>query len=202
MSGSVRESGPPVLVGIEAPLHVDVLRVPPDAGRPHWTLVTSGMSDLPLPAGRRGAEPGEEHRCELVLCLPPSWRVRARESRWAWPYELLRGLARLPHLARTPLDYGDTWEPRRGRLVARVVGDGAPFAGVLFRASKLLPLELSTGLRVSGRQIDLLAVVLLEREELELKLTRGIAALLDRLDAEGVSELVDLGRQERRRRSA
>ena len=52
--------------------------------------------------------------------------------------------------------------------------------------SELYDLELS-----DGRTINFYAIVPLYPEELQLKLTKGTSALLDRFDCEGISELLD-----------
>ena len=51
-------------------IHLDVLQVDPTPERPFYTLITSGMSDLPMatPAG------AEKFRfAELMICLPQDW---------------------------------------------------------------------------------------------------------------------------------
>jgi hypothetical protein len=48
-------------------VHIDIHQVPPGKDRPYWTLVTSGMSDLPMKTPE-GAE--DFAYAELMLCLP------------------------------------------------------------------------------------------------------------------------------------
>jgi hypothetical protein len=71
-------------------VHVDVHVVPPGGQRNYYTLVTSGMSDRPMAA----PEECQEYRyAELVICLPPTWRLTqedggvcpTRTSTWPWP---------------------------------------------------------------------------------------------------------------------
>lgn len=53
-----------------ATVHVDVHVVPPNADRPYFTLLTSGMSDLNMhvPEGLK-----EFELAEACLCLPSYW---------------------------------------------------------------------------------------------------------------------------------
>jgi len=170
-------------------IHVDVLRVAPTARRPYWTLVTSGMSDAPM-RDQSCPEHSFLHHAELVLCLPATWPFDLRDPRWAWPYTLLRELARLPHATDTWLAWGHTCGigPRR-RLAPNV-----PFTGAVLLPPATLPVAFATGLEAAGRQIDILGVVLLHRRELKLKLARGLDALLDQVGWDSLSEVVDLDR--------
>jgi hypothetical protein len=72
---------------------IDIHHVPPTPARNCHTLITSGMSDQPMPegAGVRFAE--------LVMSLPPDWPMdeeALEEDAGAWPLEMLRALGRLP----------------------------------------------------------------------------------------------------------
>src|SRR5690625_6708852 len=50
-------------------IHLDVYVFEPSAEVPHITLVTAGMSDLPMPVPGSGAQ----LRMELMLALPRGW---------------------------------------------------------------------------------------------------------------------------------
>ena len=89
-------------------VHIDIHQIPPSDERPYWTLVTSGMSDLPMttPEGRE-----EFAHAELVLCLPKSWKME--QSDWKdevhyWPIRWLKVCARFPHEYKTWLCWGHT----------------------------------------------------------------------------------------------
>ncbi len=80
-------------------VHVDVYRVPPDEDRPFYTLVTSGMAQLPMhpPVGAEKCT-----HAELVMFLPPDWpmdSVTTDDSAY-WPVAILQLLARYPHQQR------------------------------------------------------------------------------------------------------
>lgn len=130
-------------------LDVYVFDVEPE--RAHLTLVTSGMSDLPMtvPAGLQRFA-----RAELVISLPSPWPglglVREGElsdeladDRHYWPIRALKELARRPHDRGDWLGMGHavhvgdlgeadaTETPSGGTVVADAVFAGTPFSGVV-----------------------------------------------------------------------
>lgn len=168
-------------------VHIDVHAFPPREGRDWWTLLTTGMSDMPM---NTPGQLASQRFAELMLCLPASWPMPApgallrsaaeeEDERWSWPVRWLKLLARLPHEYSTWLGPGHT------------VPNGdppAPFAAgtdlccMLVMAPATLEPELWT-LRRPGHQVHIYALWPLHREEMELKLERGLEALLDRLEA-------------------
>jgi hypothetical protein len=82
---------------------IDIHHVPPAAGRDCHTLITSGMSDQPMPAGS-GVAFGE-----LALCLPANWPMdeeALEDDTTAWPLEMLRALGKLPYAHGVAFDFG------------------------------------------------------------------------------------------------
>src|ERR1044072_8556897 len=51
-------------------VHIDVQVFPPSPRRNYYTLVTSGMSDLPMHVP---PEAEDQRYAELMICLPPDW---------------------------------------------------------------------------------------------------------------------------------
>lgn len=89
-------------------VHIDVHQVEPTVDRPYWTLVTSGMSDLPM-----AAPEGNEQwaHAELMICLPKAWKLTQedfKDERNYWPIRWLKFLARFPHEYKTWLSWGHT----------------------------------------------------------------------------------------------
>jgi hypothetical protein len=169
-------------------VHIDIHHVEPGPNRPFHTLVTSGMSDLPM------SPPSSAPTCtyaELVALLPPSWLVTqeafADEANY-WPLRQLKVLARLPHEYNTWL-WSDHTVPN---------GDPPkPFApSTKLCCSFLLP-SISLGHDFlfldtrDGRRITFFALMPLYREELEYKLKAGSDALIDRFDEVGVSDVIN-----------
>ena len=173
-------------------VHIDVHRVPPQKHRPFYTLVTSGMSEqaMNVPDGAESLR-----RTELMLCLPPNWRLSMedfRDERNYWPIRLLKVLARLPHEFRTWLG------------LSHSVPNGEPprhyAPNTKFCCSVVVPpLTCSDPFRtltINDEQIiHFYAVLPLYREEMDCKLREGMSVLIDRLDQCRVTELVNIHRK-------
>lgn len=179
-------------------VQIDVHRVPPQSNRPYYTLITSGMSGLPMTVPN-GAE--SLRFAELVLCLPSSWPLNMddfQDERNYWPIRLLKVLARLPHEFQTWLGQGHS------------IPNGDPpqpyarntrFCGAVIMPPLITPDEFRT-LNLDGDDvIHFYSVLPLFHEEMECKLREGMNVLIDRLDRGQVSELVDLRRRNTCRRS-
>lgn len=170
-------------------VHIDVHVVPPRPERDCWTLVTTGMSDLPMNT------PGQlaaQRFAELMICLPSSWPLPQSggalvpgspltDERWYWPIRWLKVLARLPHEYSTWLGpghtvpNGDPPEP---------FADGTDLCCLLVMAPASVDPAFWT-LKRPGHAIHFYALWPLHRAEMDLKLERGLDALLDRLETLG-----------------
>lgn len=182
-------------------VHLDVHVVPPAGGREYWTLVTSGMSDRPM-AVPSGLE--DQRYAELMICLLKEWALPWDKQDWAgtpeeayWPVYWLKTLARLPHELQTWLGYGHTIPN----------GDPPePYARNTKLCCALLvnPTIASAGfseLSISPEQtIHFYAVVPLYREEMDLKLKKGLQTLESKLKEAGVNEVLDIRRKNVARR--
>ncbi|MBI4582401.1 MAG: suppressor of fused domain protein [Planctomycetes bacterium] len=173
-------------------VHIDVHCVSPDQDRPFHTLITSGMSDLPMTPPQEAAEC---RYAELLLHLPADWsnsqEVFGDEAVY-WPFRELKALARLPHQHKSWLWYGHT------------VGNGDPpepyapntrLCAMLLASPSLLPREFEV-LRISEeKEIAFFSLIPLYPEELDFKLRRGAEPLLDRLYGAGLGLVIDPGRK-------
>lgn len=173
-------------------VHIDVHVIPPTPERATWVLYTTGMSALPMtiPPGAK-----VDDRAELVMSLPADWlpedgRGELPDDRW-WPIGVMKYLARLPHRYRTWLGVGHTvpnGDP------ANPYHPGVPFTGVvLLPPVRLIP-EPWRAPAPDGRHVRLLSPVFLTTAEMDFKLARGLGPLVDRLDAAGIFEMLDVSR--------
>jgi len=179
-------------------VHLDVHFVQPTPERPFHTLITSGMSDLPMTV-----PPGAEdfRYAELMLCLPAHWNLGRDEGigqpkafedeRNYWPVRWLKKLARFPHEYGTwigpshTIPNGDPAEP---------VAEGVPFTGFFIWGAGTVPDEFRK-LRISPEKtIRFYALLPITDAEMAFKLEYGADALAEKLEAAGVSELVDPAR--------
>jgi hypothetical protein len=167
-------------------VHIDVHYVAPVDSRPYHTLITSGMSDLPMnvPA----TEPEAPRYMELMVTLPESWKVGPDHTsdEWWWPIRQLKFLARMPHKYNTSLNWGHT-----------VPNDDPPqplapttkLCGAIIVPSLLVPAAFYE-LELSDRRIAFFSVLPLYKEEMDLKLRLGTQALLERLVDNDINDVI------------
>jgi hypothetical protein len=172
-------------------VHIDVMVVLPSASRPWYTLLTSGMSDLPMRAPRTVKDSA---LAEVCLCLPKEWPISQADTKWAtpeffWPIRLLKEIARYPHLNDTWLSHGHTVSQ------AGALDPAARFAGLVIAKPTTFPNGAELLQSDDGRKIRYLAVIPLLKDELAFKLEFGTDALQNELEAAGVTELLNPQRQ-------
>lgn len=169
-------------------VHIDVHVVTPTDESPFYSLITSGMSDVPMtvPKGQK-----KFRFAELMIRLPHDWpmnRADLEDENNFWPIRLLKRLARLPHEYDTWLGFGHT-VPN---------GDPAePYASntKLSCGLVLSMLNVPEGfhqLRISeDKVINFYGLYPLYPEETEFKLNKGTDELIRRFEKHNISEVVD-----------
>lgn len=175
-------------------VHVDVHHIPPRPERNFHTLVTTGMSDLPMNAP---AQASDRKYAELMIALPPEWPMgqagqALTDEPHFWPVHALKFLARFPHLYNSWLWNGHT------------IPNGDPPEPIA-ADTRLCCMALLTPLRVPDafrelrispeKTVHFWALVPLYREEMELKLKRGMDEVTDLLDRNGIDELLNTRRK-------
>ncbi|HEX2746950.1 MAG TPA: suppressor of fused domain protein [Verrucomicrobiales bacterium] len=172
-------------------VHIDVHQIAPTEDRPYWTLVTSGMSDLPMPTP---PERQEWAFSELMICLPKEWKMGSdhfKDETNYWPVRWLKMLARLPHEYETWLSgyhtipNGDPAEP---------FCEGVPFTCMMLAPPKTVSTEFWELKVREDKHIHFFALIPLHEGEVNLKLAEGAQELDRLLDLHRVTELVDLAR--------
>ncbi len=187
-------------------VHIDVHVVKPTFRRNFYTLITSGMSDLPMNAPPQ--LPSAQF-AELLICLPPNWILplegdavtgsgngstasAAESEENYWPIRWLKILAKFPHEYNTWLGDGHT------------LPNGDPPSG--FAPNTKLccmmlkpPTKFASGLHTlktkEGKLINFYALVPLYLDEVNLKLNKSSEDLHARLKSAGVTELLDINRK-------
>jgi Suppressor of fused protein (SUFU) len=174
-------------------VHVDIHMVGPTAERPYHTLITSGMSDLPMTTPDGTDLP---KYAELMLSLPPDWPLTQEafaDDRNYWPIRTLKTLARLPHEYQTWLGFGHTI-PNNGDP-AEAYAENTELCCALVYQPQLIP-ESALGLKIDDEKtIWFYSVVPIYKEEMEFKLKKGSEALFKRMMAQNVNELLDIKRK-------
>ena len=144
---------------------VDVLEFPPSESRSFFTLVTSGMSDMPMYVD---TDEGPR-RAELLFYV-----AEPRDDYSGW----LHWAAHFPYVDKTSLDHGHTVE------WLEPLFEDSDLSAMLFLYTILKSdAEMCRELVVDGDTVDLLWYVPITRSELELKRKRGLGDLLDLFDA-------------------
>lgn len=169
-------------------VHIDVHVVPPRPERNYFTLVTSGMSDLPMSV-RQGAE--DFRFAELMICLPADWKLTEKDlddERNYWPIRWLKTLARFPHEYETWLCHwhtipnGDPPEP---------LAEGTQLAGFMLVPPMTTSTEFHSLLVPAVKNIHFHALIPLTSAEMEFKLKQGSDALMERLERAKITEVVN-----------
>ncbi|WP_203706600.1 suppressor of fused domain protein [Asanoa iriomotensis] len=167
---------------------VHIYVVAPTEERPYRTLVTSGMSELPMtvPAGH-----GISPYAELMISLPDDWPLTEGSGLGepaGWPLRLLKQIARLPH------EYGTwigEWHSVPNGDPAEPYDADTAFAGVVVTPMLRVAPEARTIEVGNGARIALHALIPLHPDELAVKLERGTDALIEVLDRGRLTELLD-----------
>lgn len=173
-------------LGAESP-QLDVLYVAPVKARPLHTLVTSGMSAVPMQAP---ADTEAPLRLELGITLPEYWQLddeALQDEVWRWPLDLLIHVARFPHRSNSLLAWGDVvphGEP------PRPLASDTRLCGAIVAPSLLVPPEFYQ-LQAGAHSIVFYAVIPLYLEEMELRRRAGMEPLLTRLIEQGTRDLVN-----------
>ncbi len=170
-------------------IHVDIAIIPPSPQRNWITLVTMGMG-----AHRMRVPPSLKKekldRAELLICLPPDWKVESKEEKWYWPLRWLKILARLPGNEKSWLGRGHT------------VPCGEPFAentglsGVLLELPHSYEEEAAVCPMPDGSCIRFYQVIPLYEEEMQYKVAHDTQTLLKRFGG-AFPPVLDLERENR-----
>ncbi len=173
---------------------INICVISPSSERNYFTLVTCGMSNLPMtPPKELGGE--NLFFCELMLCLPPNWKlteVDLRDIRNSWPFDQLETLAKYPYNNSTWLWSGHT------------VGIGrepTPFAPNTDFCAWLIdiPLNFPQDLLILNVEPNKTVVFYnaypLYKEEVTYKMQHGVKKLEALMSQHQVCEVVDIHRK-------
>ena len=169
-------------------VHIDVYVVRDMGDKKHQYLITSGMSEKPMPVPD-GASDGRY--AELVMGLPASWPLSPesfKDEANYWPIRMLKGLARFPHENNTWMYEGHSahWLNPPGPIASNTA-----MTSVVLLRPRLIP-EIAQRVHLSGEKgIRLWGVYPCYLEEVVLKERDGSAKLDELFDRHGVTELLD-----------
>ena len=163
----------------------DIACIPPTEERNYFTLVTIGMGahimNIPdsLPADENG-------RAELLICLPPDWKLGENDEEWFWPISLLKDLAKLPINTNSWLGWGHSVDHRNE------LAPSTKFCASLLLYPEGVPAEAEYCTLPNGDRVNFFEVIPMYREEMNFKINNNTKTLLERL--KGVQHIVDINR--------
>ncbi len=164
---------------------IDIACIPPNEERNYFTLVTIGMGAhaMNIPEALSFEE---NCRAELMICLPPDWKLGESAEEWFWPISLLKDLAKLPINTDSWLGWGHSVDHRG------FVAPNAGFVGSFLMFPEDAPNSADYCTLPNGDRVNFFEVVPLYREELMFKIANGTRELLEKL--KGVNHIVDVNR--------
>jgi hypothetical protein len=174
-------------------VHVDIHLVPPTTIRPHFTLLTSGMSDLDMSVPK-GLE--DLALAEVCLCLPGEWPLAMddfgwREPRNFWPVATLKNAAKYPRIYQTWL----SWEQTVGSVDRpEPLNSETDFTGLMLLNPATFPEGADTVETRDGRTIHYLALIPLLEQEMRFKKKFDADALEEKLIEADITELLNAER--------
>jgi len=167
-------------------IHLDVLIVNPTDEFPFYTLVTSGMSQRPMKPPT--PEVAKCKYAELVLCLPSDWPLfepEIRKSHNFWPIQMMKLIARFPHLQNTWLWHTHTIQNQRP------YDSSTPFAGALLLQSRMFGEEFLIMETKRDQATVFHNLIPLHQAELDYYLEHGTGPLLDALADQNLGFVLD-----------
>ncbi|WP_141505430.1 suppressor of fused domain protein [Paenibacillus luteus] len=172
---------------------VDIIVAAPTSKRNYYTMVTYGMSELPMTV----PEGAEDYRyAELMICLPPTWKISDeafQDERNYWPIRALKTLARFPHEYQTWLYMGHTLANGQP---AKPYSDNAGFQGMLLSFPDVEDKQGFFNLDLSSvKTVHFFNLVPIYQEEMDYKMKNGMEALFAKLNKIGTDDVVNLKRK-------
>jgi len=180
-------------------VHIDVHWVKPNEKFPFHTLVTSGMSDLPMttPEGY-----DVNKHLELCVLLPANWKIEGesfktmeevfKDENNYWPVRWLKIMARFPHEYNTWLGYGHTIPNGQN---ADAFSENTKLGCMLLMPSLSLGNDFFELKIDDQKKINFYCLYPIYKEEMDLKLKKGTDGLIDKFDEFNVSDVIDINRK-------
>ncbi len=156
-------------------IHVDICVIDPTPQHNYYTLVTMGMGAHRMNVPEE-LKDDKFDRAEMMICLPPDWKIGDSSETWYWPLRWLKVMARLPGKENSWLGWGHS-----------VANPGeVPFAentklcGMMLLSPGGFPKEAACCTLPDGDKIRFYQLIPLYREEMDYKLRTSPNHLLQR----------------------
>ena len=167
-------------------VHLDICVIPPREDHNYYTLVTMGMGAFTMNAPEK-----DEARAELLINLPPDWKLGEdawEDEHWFWPVGILKALARYPMLHDDWLGWGHTVYGSEDSYT-----DNTKLCGVVLLSPGAFGDPASVCTLPNGEPVNFYQVIPLYREEIEFKREYEVDRLLEKFPDE-LLEVIDPSR--------
>jgi len=161
-------------------IHLDILIIPSNANKPYHTLVTCGVSEMPMTVPQ-GVE--DFKYAELMINLPAKWpllkdyEVIGNNENNHWPIRWLKHIGRLPHDYDTWIGWGHTIPNGDPAVpIANTKFTGVMLTFPYWFGPDFFQLEIEP-----GEKINFYHMVPLYKEEMDLKLAKGAEIIDERI---------------------
>jgi len=197
---------------VSSDVHIDLHVVPAQPNMPaskdrplggdYVTIVTSGMSSRPMKLPSEARKSGVSEYAELMLAIPKNWPglkpdgtfdkgMMKDDAHW-WPIRWLKQMARLPHEYDTFFTHGVTvpnGDPAQPFAKGSDLCCWMIFKPMLCPKARQLVID-------DERRVDFYVLFALTEPEMNLKLNKGLSALVHALaDGQVFTELLNAGRK-------
>lgn len=167
-------------------IHVDICIIPPAKKRDYYILTTMGMGahKMNVPEELKNEK---LDRAELMIALPPDWKISDPEECNYWPIRLLKNIARLPVSAGTWVGWGHTVDNQEP------YAENTSLCGALLIDPEVGRPEGNVLTLPGGEDVNFYQIIPLYREEMDYKLNNGAGALLEIME-NTVSYVIEIDR--------
>jgi len=172
--------------------HIDIHIIPPRSDDPHYTVFTTGMSEVAM-----NAPEGEPALVELMMRLPQDWHDTLlweipADAQEYWPINVIQYLARFPEQYETWLGHGHTvpnGDPPQPMV------DGSPFTCIFVCDPPNSDRGFGRIALAEGRFIQVYALLPITTAEMNLCIEQGENPMLAALSDAGVGYVINAARK-------
>lgn len=167
-------------------IHLDICIIPPTKQKNYYTLVTMGMGAHKMAVPSQIANQKLD-RAELLITLPPYWKLEDNDEKWGWPIRLLKILARIPTEYDTWLGWGHTVDNQQP------YAENTPFCCAFLISPENVEEEALSCPLPNHDEVNFYQILPLYQEEMDFKQYHNAEMLLDERLL-NVDHVVDINR--------
>lgn len=158
-------------------IHVDIAVITPNDKHNYYILSTMGMGAHSMNIPEELEEDGLD-RAELVIYLPPDWKIDSQENEWYWPVQLLKMLARLPIENDSWLGWGHSVDFKDP------FAENTELCSCALMYPEGVPDSADVCVLPNGSKVNFYQVLPLYIEEMQYKIKNGMQGLLKQISSQ------------------